>query len=105
MAFEAQVADTQLFSTERGQRLYVVFKSVERNELGLWLPLHWPEKCYCQVGDVVFLKRDRRERSQLALHPLPYIVQIKLFSWLNQNWLRFWRATSAAHESVRSTKT
>lgn len=83
MLFKAQIASSQLFSTARGKRLYVVFKSADKDELGLWLTPSQLKENDLQVGDVVFLKHNRQGQLRFIFHPLPCELQLKLFSWFN----------------------
>lgn len=83
MFFKAQVASSRLFSTARGKRLYLVFRSADRDELGIWLTPDQLQADDLRMGDVVFLKRNHRGCSQLIFDPLPCEIQLKLFSSFN----------------------
>jgi len=85
----AHVTSWQVFSTARGQRLYVVFKAVDSRELALWVTPRYLQENDLGVGDVVLLRRNHQGCSWVAFCPLPCQLQLKLFAWFNQGrrWL------------------
>lgn len=69
-----------------GHRLYAVFETAEQDTLGIWTSINSQDILH--VGDQVLLKRNRSGRLRLALKPLPYAVQLSIFSFLNRAFLR-----------------
>ncbi|MEL6136683.1 MAG: hypothetical protein AAFQ61_08560 [Cyanobacteria bacterium J06626_23] len=70
MRIKAQVIDVQHISTARGNRLYTVFRATDGSELGVWTSdsaIVPP-----QIGDQVFLRRDRQGSLHFDTHSSRY---------------------------------
>lgn len=86
MLIKAHVISMHYQPAPAGHRLYAVFETAEQNTLGIWTSINSQDMLH--VGDQVLLERNRSGRLRLALKPLPYAVQLRLFSFLNRAFLR-----------------
>lgn len=86
MLIKAHVTSMHCQPAPAGHRLYAVFETAEQDTLGIWTSISSQDMLH--VGDQVLLERNHSGRLRLALKPLPYAVQLKVFSFLNRAFLR-----------------